>query len=44
VRVVPTFVSVDSAGSEVERLVGEQSSSRLAQALGEVRGEGCPDG
>jgi cytochrome c-type biogenesis protein len=42
VRVVPTFVSVDAAGSEVERLVGEQSSQRLSQALGEVRGEGCP--
>jgi cytochrome c-type biogenesis protein len=44
VRVVPTFVSVDAAGSEVERLVGEQSSERLAQALVEVRGEGCPGG
>jgi thiol-disulfide isomerase/thioredoxin len=44
VRVVATFVSVDAAGSEVERLVGEQSSERLAQALGEVRGEGCPGG
>jgi cytochrome c-type biogenesis protein len=44
VRVVPTFVSVDAMGSEVERLVGEQTSERLAQALGEVRGEGCPGG
>ncbi|MGZ3418494.1 MAG: cytochrome c biogenesis protein CcdA [Polyangiales bacterium] len=42
VRVVPTFVSVDAAGSEVERLVGEQTSERLSRALIEVRGEDCP--
>lgn len=41
VRVVPTFVSVDAAGNEVERLIGEQSGGRLAQVMSEVRGEAC---
>ncbi len=41
VRVVPTFVSVDAAGGEVDRLVGEQDSVAIARALGEVRGARC---
>ncbi len=44
VRVVPTFVSVDAAGAEVDRLVGEQQKDRLEQALLEVRGAACPAG
>lgn len=42
VRVVPTFVSVDAVGNEVDRLIGEQSAARLAQAMSDVRGEHCP--
>lgn len=41
VRVVPTFVSLDAAGAEVERRVGEQSRDDLARAIGEVRGRAC---
>lgn len=42
VRVVPTFVSVDAAGGEVDRMVGEQTEERVTRALGEVRGAECP--
>ncbi|NUQ72909.1 MAG: thioredoxin family protein [Polyangiaceae bacterium] len=42
VRLLPTFLSVDSEGNEVERLVGEQTRERLALALGDVRGSVCP--
>jgi len=41
VRVVPTFVSVDAVGNEVDRMIGEQSAERLAQAVSDVRGEVC---
>lgn len=41
VRVVPTFLSVDAHGDEVARLVGEQDSRALGQALGDVRAELC---
>lgn len=41
VRVVPTFLSVDAEGEEVERLVGEQSPEALGRALSEVRAELC---
>jgi cytochrome c-type biogenesis protein len=42
VRLLPTFISVDSEGNEVERIVGEQTRERLALALGEVRSSACP--
>ncbi|WP_437599354.1 cytochrome c biogenesis protein/redoxin [Sorangium sp. So ce590] len=42
VRFVPTFLSVDAAGQEVERAVGELPRQRLASLLGDVRGEACP--
>jgi len=41
VRMVPSFVSVDAEGVEVERIVGEQPRERLALALADVRGEAC---
>ncbi|WP_437676942.1 cytochrome c biogenesis protein/redoxin [Sorangium sp. So ce131] len=42
VRFVPTFLTVDAAGQEVERAVGELPRQRLASLLGDVRGEACP--
>ena len=42
VRAIPTFVSVDAEGVEVERIVGVQSAARLSLALSEVRGRACP--
>jgi thiol:disulfide interchange protein len=42
VRLLPTFISVDSDGNEVERIVGEQTRERLALALGDIRGSACP--
>jgi cytochrome c-type biogenesis protein len=42
VRFVPTFLSVDAAGQEVERAVGELPAQRLASLIGDVRGEACP--
>ncbi|WP_437779504.1 cytochrome c biogenesis protein/redoxin [Sorangium sp. So ce1097] len=42
VRFVPTFLSVDADGQEVERAVGELPPQRLASLLGDVRGEACP--
>lgn len=41
VRVVPTFLSVDASGEEVARLVGEQDTRALGQAIGDVRAELC---
>ncbi len=41
IRVVPTFISVDAAGVEVDRMIGEQNEDRLARAVEEVRGEAC---
>ncbi|AUX38951.1 thioredoxin [Sorangium cellulosum] len=42
VRFVPTFLTVDAAGQEVERAVGELPRQQLASLLGDVRGEACP--
>jgi hypothetical protein len=41
VRVVPTFVEVDSRGREVERIVGEATEARISVALADVRGVAC---
>ena len=41
VTLVPTFVSIDAAGAEVQRIVGEQSKQRLAVTLREIRGVPC---
>lgn len=41
VRVVPTFITVDATGAEVERLIGEQTGARIARAVEEARGEAC---
>ncbi len=41
IRVVPSFVSVDSAGQEIERVVGELPVKRLAIVLADVRGREC---
>lgn len=41
IRAVPTFVSVDASGAEVERLVGAQPRERLELAVSAVRGEAC---
>lgn len=42
VRGVPTFVFVDGVGSEVARLVGEQSLESLEQAMEVTVGAQCP--
>jgi hypothetical protein len=41
VTLVPTFVSIDATGSEVQRIVGEQTKQRLMVALSEVLGAPC---
>jgi cytochrome c-type biogenesis protein len=41
VRVVPSFVSVDSQGRETERVVGELPADRLAVVVADVRGTAC---
>lgn len=41
VHAVPTFVSLDAAGNELERVVGEQPRHQLALALESVRGKAC---
>jgi cytochrome c-type biogenesis protein len=41
VRAVPTFLQLDAAGNEVERVIGEQTSQQLALALQNVRGAAC---
>lgn len=41
VRAVPTFVSVDAEGVEVERFVGTQPRERIELAVSAVRGEAC---
>jgi hypothetical protein len=38
---VPTFLFLDSAGSEVARLVGEQPPSMLIQSLEVLSGQKC---
>jgi len=39
---VPTFVFADRDGTEVARLVGEQTEAGLTRALSALRGEPCP--
>jgi cytochrome c-type biogenesis protein len=41
VSMVPTFVSIDPSGGEVERIIGEQSKERLVLALNEIAGKPC---
>jgi cytochrome c-type biogenesis protein len=41
VHAVPTFLQLDAAGEEVERVIGEQTHEQLALALQNVRGEAC---
>lgn len=41
VTLVPTFVSIDAEGREVERIVGEQPKQRLVLALNEINGAPC---
>jgi cytochrome c-type biogenesis protein len=44
ISMVPTFVSIDHSGGEVERIVGEQTRQRLVLALSDVRGRPCEAG
>lgn len=44
ISAVPTFVSIDPAGGEVERIIGEQSQQRLMLALSDIRGKPCQAG
>lgn len=41
VTLVPTFVSIDAEGRELERIIGEQPKQRLLLALTELRGAPC---
>jgi len=41
VHAVPTFLELDANGEEVERAIGEQSSSGIKIALETVRGRSC---
>ncbi|HEY5962044.1 MAG TPA: cytochrome c biogenesis protein CcdA [Polyangiaceae bacterium] len=41
VTLVPTFVSIDAAGGEVQRAIGEQTRQQLLLALSEIRGVPC---
>ena len=41
VRVLPTFISLDANGREVDRVVGEQTPEQLALVLRDVRGAAC---
>jgi cytochrome c-type biogenesis protein len=41
VKLLPSFLSIDSTGSEVARLTGVQPRERLERALEEVRGVRC---
>lgn len=42
VRAVPTFIELDGAGVEIDRVIGEKSRSELALAVADLRGEACP--
>jgi cytochrome c-type biogenesis protein len=44
VSMVPTFITIDHGGGEVERIVGEQSKERLVVAFADMRGEPCEAG
>jgi cytochrome c-type biogenesis protein len=41
VKLLPTFVTIDASGSEVHRIVGEQTRQQLMLALSEIRGAPC---
>jgi cytochrome c-type biogenesis protein len=41
VSMVPTFVSIDPSGGEVERIIGEQTKARLILALNDLSGKPC---
>jgi cytochrome c-type biogenesis protein len=41
VSMVPTFLTIDPAGGEVGRIIGEQSRERLILALNEIGGKPC---
>lgn len=41
VSMVPTFVSIDPSGGEVERIVGEQPKERLILSMNELGGKPC---
>jgi cytochrome c-type biogenesis protein len=41
VHAVPTFLRLDAAGNELERIVGAQPREKLALAVESVRGETC---
>ena len=41
VTLLPTFMSVDADGNEVERLEGIQTGPRLAEAVAAARGSAC---
>ena len=43
VNELPTFITVDSNGSEISRLVGEQPRERLKVALSDVNGVLCTE-
>lgn len=42
IRAVPTFLELDGAGLEIDRVIGEKSRSELALAVADLRGEACP--
>jgi thiol-disulfide isomerase/thioredoxin len=42
VSMLPTFLTVDAEGTEVERIVGVQPEERIALAIGDVEGRVCP--
>jgi thioredoxin-related protein len=42
VSMLPTFLTVDAEGAEVERIVGVQPEERIALAIGDVEGRVCP--
>jgi thiol-disulfide isomerase/thioredoxin len=44
VSMVPTFVSIDPVGGEVQRIIGEQSKERLILALNDLGGKPCEPG
>jgi cytochrome c-type biogenesis protein len=44
VHMIPTFVTVDAAGAEVERRVGDQSTEEVARLLSDVSGRRCASG
>lgn len=41
VKMLPTFLTLDAEGNEVERFVGEHPEAKLALAVEQVRGDAC---